>query len=205
MVKYHRLKSSPGRLVSGFGIMDSINGKIGTTFDLFKSNLNLTTKKMKKLGLALMLLMSVFAHAQVAINVNIGTPPSWGPEGNDHSRYYYLPDIDIYYDVNESQYIYENSGKWVRDRRLPSIYRNYDFYDGYKVVLNDYKGNAPYSYHKKHVTNYPKGYKGKPQKTRGNKPEKHYNSDKQKPNKGNSKNAKGNNSDRKDHSHGDRH
>jgi len=205
LVKYHRLKSSPGRLVSGFGIMDSINGKIGTTFDLFKSNLNLTTKKMKKLGLALMLLMSVFAHAQVAINVNIGTPPSWGPEGNDHSRYYYLPDIDIYYDVNESQYIYENSGKWVRDRRLPSIYRNYDFYDGYKVVLNDYKGNAPYSYHKKHVTNYPKGYKGKPQKTRGNKPEKHYNSDKQKPNKGNSKNAKGNNSDRKDHSHGDRH
>ena len=205
MVKYDRLKSGPGRLVSGFGIMDSINGKIGTTFDLFKSNLNLTTKKMKKLGLALMLLMSVFAHAQVAINVNIGTPPSWGPEGNDHSRYYYLPDIDIYYDVTESQYIYENSGKWVRDRRLPSRYRNYDFYDGYKVVLNDYKGNAPYSYHKKHVTNYPKGYKGKPQKTRGNKPEKHYNSDKQKPNKGNSKNAKGNNSDRKDHSHGDHH
>jgi len=191
--------------------MSSINLKNGITFALFKSNLNLTTKKMKKLGLALMLLMSVFAHAQVSINVNIGTPPSWGPEGNDESRYYYLPDIDIYYDVAQSQYIYENSGKWVRDKRLPSRYRNYDLYDGYKVVLNDYKGDSPYSYHKKHVTNYPKGYKGKPQKTRGNKPD-----SKQKPNKdnakkdnakkGNSKNSKGNNSDKnKDHGHDDRH
>lgn len=159
---------------------------------------------MKKLGLALILLMSVFAHAQVSVNVNIGTPPSWGPEGYDNTRYYYLPDIDIYYDIAQSQYIYENSGKWVRDRRLPSRYRQYDFYDGYKVVLNDYRGDAPFTYHKKHITKYPKGYKGKPQKNRGNKPEKYHNSEKQKHNKGNSK--KGNNSNKdKDHSHGGHH
>lgn len=148
-----------------------------------------------------MLLMSVFAHAQVSVNVNIGTPPSWGPQGYDESRYYFLPDIDIYYDVTQSQYIYENNGQWIRDKRLPSRYRNYDFYDGYKVVLNDYRGDAPYSYHKKHVTNYPKGYKGKPQKNRGNKPEKYHNSDK-KQNKGNSKGPKGNNGNKdKDHKH----
>lgn len=148
-----------------------------------------------------MLLMSVFAHAQVSVNVNIGTPPSWGPQGYDESRYYFLPDIDIYYDVTQSQYIYENNGQWIRDKRLPSRYRNYDFYDGYKVVLSDYRGDAPYSYHKKHVTNYPKGYKGKPQKNRGNKPEKYHNSDK-KQNKGNSKGPKGNNGNKdKDHNH----
>ncbi|WP_264537339.1 hypothetical protein [Flavobacterium sp. N1736] len=158
---------------------------------------------MKKLGLALILLMSVFAHAQVSINVNIGTPPSWGPEGYDDSRYYYLPDIDTYYDVNQSQYIYENNGKWIRDRRLPSRYRQYDLYGGYKVVLNDYRGDAPYTYHQKHVTSYPKGYKGKPQKNRGNKPEKGNKSDK---GKHNSKGSKGNNSNKKDnHSHDDHH
>ncbi|KUJ60785.1 hypothetical protein AR687_15350 [Flavobacteriaceae bacterium CRH] len=142
---------------------------------------------MKKLVLALMLLMGVMSHAQVSINVNIGTPPSWGPEGNDDSRYYYLPDIDVYYDVTKSQFIYDNNGNWARANRLPSRYGQYDLYDGYKVVLNDYRGDAPYAYHKKHVKNYPKGYKGKPQKNRGNKPDKQNKSgNKQKPQNGNS-------------------
>ncbi|MGO4770514.1 hypothetical protein ACEN2I_02540 [Flavobacterium sp. W22_SRS_FK3] len=140
---------------------------------------------MKRLGLALLLLMNVFAHAQVSINVNIGTPPNWAPQGNDDSRYYYLPDIDTYYDVSQSQYIYVNNGQWIRDRRLPARYRQYDLYSGYKVVLNDYKGNSPYIYHTKHRADYPKGYHGKPQKNRGNKPvknDKHNN--RQQPKKG---------------------
>ena len=147
---------------------------------------------MKKLVFASVLFMSVFfAHAQqVSINVNIGTPPNWGPQGNDDSRYYYLPDIDVYYDVNQSVFIYDNGGKWTRDKNLPSRYRNYDLYGGYKVVLNDYKGNTPYSYHAKHVKAYPKGYVGKPQKNRGEKPVKSNNGKGQnKPdNKGNNKN-----------------
>ncbi|KIO50859.1 hypothetical protein [Flavobacterium hibernum] len=165
---------------------------------------------MKKIGIALILLMSVFAHAQVSINVNIGTPPNWGPQGNDDSRYYYLPDIDIYYDVAKSQYIYDNNGKWMRQNRLPERYRQYDLYGGYKVVLNDYKGDAPYTYHNKHRANYPKGYHGKPQKNRGNKPEKNNKSDnRQKPNKEYSKNdnkhSKGNSNKDQKHSRDDRH
>lgn len=157
---------------------------------------------MKKLGIALMLLMSVFAHAQVSVNVNIGTPPSWGPEGYDDSRYYYLPDIDTYYDVTQKQFIYDNNGKWIRQNRLPSQYRQYDLYGGYKVVLNDYRGNAPYTYHAKHRTNYPKGYHGKPQKNRGNKPEKAYKENK-KPQKGNGKkdNPGHSGKDQKGHDH----
>jgi len=126
---------------------------------------------MKKLVFASVLLMSVFfAQAQVSVNVNIGTPPNWGPQGYDNSRYYYLPDIDVYYDVNQSAFLYDNGGKWIREKRLPSKYRQYDLYSGYKVVLTDYRGDAPYKYHEKHRANYPKGYKGKPQKNRGEKP-----------------------------------
>jgi len=167
---------------------------------------------MKKSVFSLVLFMSVFfAHAQVSINVNIGTPPSWGPEGNDDSRYYYLPDIDTYYDVSQSQYIYVNNGQWIRERRLPVKYRQYDLYSGYKVVLNDYKGNSPYLYHKKHRANYPKGYHGKPQKNRGSKPVKqHKFENKQKPQKGNSKHDnsnkyKGNSNKGQDHKHNDHH
>ncbi|MRX68545.1 hypothetical protein SAMN06265349_101439 [Flavobacterium resistens] len=130
---------------------------------------------MKKLVFALMLFTSVFAQAQVSVNVNIGTPPNWGPVGYDNSRYYYLPDIDVYYDINQSVFISDNNGRWVRAKRLPDRYRNYDLYSGYKVVLNDYRGDAPYTYHTKHRAEYPKGYHGKPQKNRGEKPEKHNN------------------------------
>ncbi|MFG4003033.1 hypothetical protein B0A67_18325 [Flavobacterium aquidurense] len=164
---------------------------------------------MKKIGFALILLMSVFAHAQVSINVNIGTPPSWGPQGYDESRYYYLPDIDTYYDVSQKQFIYDNNGRWIRASRLPSQYRQYDLYGGYKVVLSDYRGDAPYGYHKKHRAEYPKGYHGKPQKNRGNKPDKAYKqNNKYKNNNGNSKkdnSHKSNGNSKKDqnHSHGD--
>lgn len=122
-----------------------------------------------------MLFTSVFAQAQVSVNVNIGTPPNWGPVGYDNSRYYYLPDIDVYYDINQSVFISDNNGKWVRAKRLPERYRQYDLYSGYKVVLNDYRGDAPYKYHSKHRAEYPKGYHGKPQKNRGEKPEKYNN------------------------------
>ncbi|SHH62722.1 hypothetical protein [Flavobacterium defluvii] len=156
---------------------------------------------MKKIIFASVLFMSVFfAKAQVSVNVNIGTPPSWGPVGYDNSRYYYLPDIDVYYDINQSVFIYDNSGKWVRVKRLPSRYRQYDLYSGYKVVLTDYRGDAPYAYHTKHRANYPKGYHGKPQKNRGEKPEKN-----KKP-KGYDKHDNKNKSHKdKGHSHDDRH
>lgn len=121
---------------------------------------------MKKIGIAIVLLMSMLAQAQVA--VNIGTRPSWGPEINDTYRYYYLPELDIYYDVKASQFIYEKNRKWVRKSKLPNKYKNYDLKRGYKVVLNDYyRGEAPYSYHERHLATYPKGYKGKPQPNHG--------------------------------------
>lgn len=162
---------------------------------------------MKKIGFALILLMSVFAQAQVSINVNIGTPPNWGPQGNDNSRYYYLPDIDTYYDVAQSQFIYDNNGRWIRENRLPSKYRQYDLYGGYKVVLNDYRGDAPYTYHKKHRTNYPKGYHGQPQKNRGNKPVKNNKPDHNKKDKDNhkGKNDHSNKDRDQNHSHDDHH
>ncbi|MBE8726225.1 hypothetical protein [Flavobacterium hungaricum] len=161
---------------------------------------------MKKLVFASVLFMSVFfAQAQqVSINVNIGTPPSWGPQGYDDDRYYYLPDIDIYYDVVKSQYISDNNGKWVRESRLPARYRNYDFYSGYKVVLTDYKGDTPYNYHAKHRSNYPKGYQGKPQKNRGEKPAKSNNGKGQHKsgNKGNNKDKNSKQQSDKNHDHG---
>lgn len=106
-------------------------------------------------------------NAQVSVNVNIGSPPAWGPAGYSEVRYYYLPDIDTYYDVTTGQYIYVTNGNWVRANTLPVVYRNYNLYSGYKVVLNDYRGATPYVYYKTHKVKYPHGYRPGPQRTVG--------------------------------------
>jgi hypothetical protein len=124
-------------------------------------------KKFKLLALGIVLFVAGSASAQVSVNVNIGSPPAWGPSGYAETEYYYLPDVQAYYDIRASQFIYFGSGNWVRSRYLPRQYRNYDLYNGYKVVLNDYHGRTPYTYFKNHKSKYYKGYKGKYQKTIG--------------------------------------
>jgi hypothetical protein len=130
---------------------------------------------MKTLKLALLgigLIISSLSQAQVNINVNVGTPPAWGPAGYETVEYYYLPDVEAYYDVRSSEFIYNGKGKWIRTSRLPRQYRTYDLYNGYKVVLTDYHGPSPYVHYKEHKVKYFKGYKGGPQKTIGMKPAK---------------------------------
>jgi len=98
---------------------------------------------MKKLIFAAAILVSCFtfknAEAQIhfSVGVNIGSQPEWGPVGYDRVAYYYMPDIDGYYDVNAHEYIYLDGGVWVHRTYLPYRYRNYDLYHGYKVVIND--------------------------------------------------------------------
>jgi len=141
-------------------------------------------KTMKLIIIGLLFLGTGSIQAQVSVNVNIGTPPppvvvvkpqpkvvvvsppEWGPAGYDNMEYYYLPDIQVYYDIRLAQYIYFGGGKWIRSPRLPAYCRNYNLYNGYKVVLTDYHGNSPYVYFNAHKVKYYKGYKGKPQKNR---------------------------------------
>ena len=127
-------------------------------------------KIIKKITLIAAFLVAFQSFAQVNVNVNIGTAPAWGPSGYSNVKYYYLPDIETYYDIHTNRYIYMHNGVWIRRTYLPTRYRNYDLYRGYKVVLNDYHGNKPYGHFHNHKKKYYKGYHGKPQKNIGYKP-----------------------------------
>jgi hypothetical protein len=125
-------------------------------------------KTLKLIALGIMMLFASNAtNAQVAVNVNIDLQPSWGPAGHPSVDYYYLPDIETYYDIRASRFIYFTKGKWIRSKYLPKQHRNYDLNKGYKVVLKDHHGSRPYDSFKTHKTKYHKGYKGAPQKSIG--------------------------------------
>lgn len=98
-------------------------------------------KFMKKILLTAVVLISCLAfraeaQIHISLGLNIGSQPDWGPVGYDHAEYYYMPDIDTYYDVPNHQYVYLESGRWVRAAVLPSRYR-FDPYNSYKVVINE--------------------------------------------------------------------
>lgn len=118
--------------------------------------------------LALIFFSSV--QAQVSIQVNIGSPPMWGPVDNSSARFYYIPDVEAYYDIETSMFIFYSGGVWIHHHQLPSRYRHYDLYNGYKVVLYDYHGSTPYTLYGHHHKQYAKGYRGPHQTNRGKNP-----------------------------------
>ncbi len=113
--------------------------------------------KTLKYLLPALFFLPFFANAQVAVNVNIGIP-AWGVPVTTE-RYYYIPDIETYYDIPSREYIYLHDGMWVRSAAVPVVYRDYDFYRGRKIIINDYRGDAPYAFYNIHRVKYVRAYR----------------------------------------------
>lgn len=133
---------------------------------LLASNNNLEkTKKieiMKTIQLiaaGIILFAASTSQAQVSINVNLGSPvvvaqPTWVPQNHSNVDFYYIPDIQSYYDVNNSVYVYRNNGNWCRTRYVPVQYLNYNLNHAHRVALRGYHGNQPYAYYNNHTVRY---------------------------------------------------
>jgi uncharacterized membrane protein YgcG len=102
------------------------------------------------LFLASLLAGAPAAQAQVNVNVSVG-PPAWGPPVPAGTQYYYIPEIDGYYDIYNGVYLVFRNGAWVA---LPTL-NGYDPYAFHPVVL-DYRGRQPWMYVRDHRTRYPR-------------------------------------------------
>ncbi len=76
-------------------------------------------KTLKLIAIGIILLVSSTSNAQLSISLNIGTAPVYRNSGNVAVDYYYLPDIQTYFDVRANQYVYLERGNWKRSRNLP--------------------------------------------------------------------------------------
>src|SRR5262245_35363746 len=65
-------------------------------------------------------------------------PPYWAPayDNFEHVHYYYLPDLEIYYDVWANEFVYLDAGHWVFSPFLPPMYMLYDLRSAPVVILN---------------------------------------------------------------------
>lgn len=85
--------------------------------------------------------------------------PAWAPPYDDvqHVRYYYLPDIGVYYDVWDQDFAYLQDGNWMFASSLPPIYPGFDLYNSYVVVLDSHV-YEPWMHHHYYVAHYPSNY-----------------------------------------------
>ncbi|MFA9191064.1 hypothetical protein AAGV28_06735 [Flavobacterium sp. FZUC8N2.13] len=115
-------------------------------------------RSLKLIVTGIILFAASTSQAQVSVNVNIGRPvvvrPAWVPRQHVNVDFYYLPEIQTYYDVNSSLYVYLDNGNWCRTRYLPSRYRSYDLNRAHRVELRGYHGSRPYSYYNNHKVKY---------------------------------------------------
>ena len=84
-----------------------------------------------------------------SVNVSAGVPihPAM-------YRYYYYPDVEVYFDIRRGSYFYFSNGSWRISATLPHTLR---------IKLGAYVNLEldtlePYHYYRKHKQNYPRGY-----------------------------------------------
>lgn len=113
-------------------------------------------KALKLLVIALS--FATAANAQILTRKVVTVQaPTWAQSKSVAANYYYLPEIDLYYDVPAQQFIYlNNSNIWVKSKRLPASHRAYDLKNGKIIYLSEYKGKKPYLHHKSHKAKYVK-------------------------------------------------
>lgn len=93
---------------------------------------------------------------RVSVNINVNSRPQVYEKHYkvyEAPNYYYYPEIESYFDVSSSVFIYFEGENWIRSRHLPRYYHNYDISQGYKVVI-DYHGRHPYHHFYTHKKKY---------------------------------------------------
>jgi hypothetical protein len=124
--------------------------------------------KIGNQNLAKIILVSclfIFSYQTQAQNISVGININTAPRETVRyveapaPSYYYYPEIETYFEVNSSVYIYFSNNNWVRSRNLPVYYSDYDLRHGQRVII-DYNGSRPYNHYHEHKNKYKcKSYK----------------------------------------------
>ncbi|OQY95565.1 MAG: hypothetical protein B6D37_05175 [Sphingobacteriales bacterium UTBCD1] len=83
--------------------------------------------------------------------------PAWAPAYYPGVRYYYIPDIETYYDLSDDDFVYLNDGQWMFSPYLPPMYSGFDLYSCFVVSLN-VNVYHPWLHHQYYVSHYPRYY-----------------------------------------------
>lgn len=123
---------------------------------------NYNTATMKNLNFQFVLFfLFVFQFASGQSLQDKTAPPLVDPETNCSLRYYYYPNIEVYFDTWNSNYIYSQNGQWITAKEIPAGYRGYSLYNKFNVFITDYDDDNITQFIKIHKKKFPYSPNGK--------------------------------------------
>ncbi len=97
---------------------------------------------MKKVIFAL--IVAFVFTSTLSSNAKAGTPPWAQANGyNKKTTHIYLPEQNIYFDLNKNVYLFEENGVWIDSQTLPQKYSGIDFSKSRQMELT-VKNEEPY-------------------------------------------------------------
>ncbi|MDP4239121.1 MAG: hypothetical protein Q8904_06580 [Bacteroidota bacterium] len=121
-------------------------------------------KRFKRLSLLAFVvsLVSVFSGCDVysyvpPVNQTTYVNPQWAPPYSAGVRYYYLPDIETYYDLTSRDFVYLYNGQWISSDECPFLNTGFDLNNCFTVAL-DVNVFQPWRHHHYYVSHYPRYY-----------------------------------------------
>jgi hypothetical protein len=84
-------------------------------------------------GITLFLISAI--NAQDTAIANTCTLPEWNSVAKADVRYFYLPELGIFYDVNSTMFIYNNGKGWIHQATLPEKNSGYDLFCCQKIMI----------------------------------------------------------------------
>ncbi len=76
--------------------------------------------------------------------------------------YYYLPDIDAYYNIPLQQYIYLDGGRWITSAYLPAMYRGFNLYAANRFRIHEARPYLRADFYRNRYATYRNNYRPAP-------------------------------------------
>jgi hypothetical protein len=128
---------------------------------IFKPQNFKTNKKVMKTINKVFLLMLIFTCSLTNAQVSTTDEPVLQTPKKTEIRYFYFPNIQAYFDLQEKVYLYKDQGEWIEAEELPKNYGGYSLYNKSRVSITDYDGDEPYLMLEIHKKTYPYNAKGR--------------------------------------------
>lgn len=130
-----------------------------TNTDGFKNYSSLIPSSIKMFKVVSFIAMMIGCTVAYVPTIDNPQVPQWAPSYNNTSnaQYYYLPDIEVYYDIVNHDFVYLENNQWMFSNVLPPSYDWYDLNSCYTVVL-DARVHEPWKHFSYYVSHYPRYY-----------------------------------------------
>jgi len=110
------------------------------------------------------LLFTVLSLFRVSAQENEEKKLTIDPQTNCELRYFYFPNMEVYFDMKDELFHYQENNTWVTATQLPPNYGGYSLFKKERVILTDYEGDTPEQFIKEHRKMYPYNPKGRIQR-----------------------------------------